>query len=149
MSGITREVQYARLAEDWRHVNNLMWGIPSAAIAIISGVIVAAYQPDLIGFPRIITLGLGSIFLFALTVEIIKKRLLMNAISARLYLMEDTSELDPFPSGTEGLLEEVEKNIEKRNIEKNRRGQSGYTDWYTCHIRKGCQIQRSWITRGR
>jgi len=93
----------------------MMWGIPSAAIAIITGIIVAAYQPELKGIPQIATLGLGSIFLFALTVEIIKKRLLMNAISGRLYLMER----DGFPFDTPGLKGEFKKYLDKRNSEQD------------------------------
>jgi hypothetical protein len=103
------QAQYDRLAQDWRQVHNIIWGIPTIAITIITGIILAAYQPPLEGWPRIIALGMGSIFLFALTVEIIKKRLLMNAISARLHHLENKSRLDPFPNSTEGLLEELEK----------------------------------------
>jgi hypothetical protein len=49
-------------------------------------VIVAAYSPYLEGWPRIAALGVSSLFLFALTIEIIKKREHMNAIS---FLLKD------------------------------------------------------------
>jgi hypothetical protein len=39
----------------------------------MTGVIVATYSPYLEGWPRIAALGVGSLFLFALTIEIIKK----------------------------------------------------------------------------
>ena len=53
--------QYYRLSQDWRQVHNIIWGIPSIAISIITGVVVAAYTlPE--GWPRIGVLGIGSIF---------------------------------------------------------------------------------------
>jgi len=115
MSGVTDQTQYDRLSEDWRHVNNIMWGIPSIAVSIFTGIIVAAYQPDLAGWPRITALGVGSIFLFSITVEIIKKRLLMSAISARLYKLEKNSS-EAFPSDTIGLRKEVDNHIKEIKI---------------------------------
>jgi cell division protein FtsW (lipid II flippase) len=127
MSGVTDQKQYDRLAQDWRELNNIMWGIPSIAVSIFTGIIVVAYQPDLAGWARIIVLGVGSIFLFAVTVEIIKKRLLMSATSARLHRLEQKSlgpfpsdteqkSLGPFPSDTPGLLEEVDNNLKESKV---------------------------------
>jgi hypothetical protein len=107
MSDITGQTQYDRLCQDWRQVHNIMWAIPTLAVTIITGIIFAAYQLE--DIPRITALGLGSILLFALTVEIIKKRLLMNAISARIYQMEK----NPFPFDTKGLLDEVDDGFKK------------------------------------
>jgi hypothetical protein len=75
------KTQYSKLSDDWRHFNTIIWGVPSVAIAIMTGVILVAYNPDLVGWPRITTLSVGSLFLFALTIELVKKRLHMNAIS--------------------------------------------------------------------
>ena len=75
------KIQYSKLSDDWRHFNNIIWGVPSVAVAIMTGVILAPYNPDLQGWPRITYLGVGSLFLFALTIELVKKRLHMNAIS--------------------------------------------------------------------
>jgi hypothetical protein len=77
-------MQYNKLAEDWRYFNTLLWGIPSVAIAIMAGIIIAAYQKDVTGWGRIVALGLGSFLLFALTIESIKKRQHMDAISRLL-----------------------------------------------------------------
>ena len=79
-------IQYDKLSDDWRHFNTIIWGVPSVAIAIVTGIILAAYRPELEGLPRIIALSIGSLFLFALTIELVKKRLHMNAIS---FLLND------------------------------------------------------------
>jgi hypothetical protein len=106
--------QYSKLSDDWKHFNNIIWGIPSVAIAIMTGVIVVAYSPGADGWPRITTLAVGSLFLFALTIELIKKRLHMNAIS---YLLNDLQvglgipKDFTFPLGT--TSSEIEDTIER------------------------------------
>lgn len=80
-----------------------MWGIPTVAVAIMTGIIVAAYQPQLAGLPRLALLSVGSLFLFGLVVEICRKRLHMNVISLLLRdLQKDGLKLDEefqFPLG--------------------------------------------------
>jgi hypothetical protein len=73
---VTIKTQYGKLAEDWRHINTQIWGVPAVAISIMTGLILAAYQQQLYGWPRVISLGVGALLLFALTVEVIKKRFL-------------------------------------------------------------------------
>ena len=90
-SGIKEAVeksQYEKLANDWRQVHSIIWGVPSVAIAIMTGIILVAFQSQLEGPPRIVTLSLGSLLLFALTVELVKKRLFMDALSVRLQELE-------------------------------------------------------------
>jgi hypothetical protein len=108
------KAQYSKLSDDWRHFNTIIWGVPSVAIAIMTGVILVAYNPDLEGWPRITTLSVGSLFLLALTIELVKKRLHMNAISylsrelqVELGIPEDLR----FPLGTKS--EEIEKSVEE------------------------------------
>jgi tetratricopeptide (TPR) repeat protein len=106
-SKIDIEKQYDKLAQDWRDINNIIWGIPAVAISIMTGIIVASYQAGLMGWPRIILLGVGSILLFALSLEVVKKRLLMNAISKRLHELETKcgdDNLVPSPYSTPDLL---------------------------------------------
>ena len=110
--GPTKRTQYDKLANDWRHINTIIWGIPAVAVTIMAGIIVAAYSKELDGWPRIVLLGVGALFLFALTVEIVKKRLLMNAISARLQYLERDPKIE-FPSSTDDLISYVKENIEK------------------------------------
>jgi len=74
-------IQYNKLAEDWRQFNTILWGIPAVAVSIMAGIIVVAYQSGMAGPARLVSLIIGSIFLFALTLEVIKKRLHMNVIS--------------------------------------------------------------------
>jgi hypothetical protein len=93
---LTIQTEYERLADDWRQVHTVMWGIPNVAVAILAGIVVAAYQPQLEGWPRIVALTAGSILLFALSIEIVEKRVFMNAISARMYFMEKHNHLEPF-----------------------------------------------------
>ena len=79
----------------------------------MTGIIVASYQHQLVGWPRIILLGIGSILLFALSLEVVKKRLLMNAISKRLYELEKKcGDFKPFPYTTTGLFKYI-KGIEE------------------------------------
>lgn len=54
--------------------------------------------------------------LFALTVEVVKKRLLMNAISARLQFLERGPKIE-FPSSTDDLIDYVDQNV-KDNLDK-------------------------------
>jgi hypothetical protein len=85
------KAQYDKISNDWRHFNTIIWGIPSVAVAIMTGIIIAAYQPhiDLEGWPRIASLSLGSLLLFALTIETVKKRHHMIAMS---FLLKDLQE---------------------------------------------------------
>jgi hypothetical protein len=99
------KMQYDKLAGDWRHINLMIWGVPAVAISIMTGLVFAAYQLE--GWPRIISLGVGALLLFALTVEVIKKRLLMSAISERLRNLEKDSRLEEFPVSTRALIKYV------------------------------------------
>lgn len=94
--------QYSRLAEDWRHLNSLLWQIPAVAVSIMGGIVVAASGIE--GWLRIGVLGTGSIFLFALGLEVIKKRLLMSVTSIKLAELERRYGLKAFPSSTPDLL---------------------------------------------
>lgn len=103
------KTQYDKLADDWRSFNNLIWGVPTVAIAIMTGILIGAYDRLAEGtWERIASLGIGSIFLFALTIEVIKKRYHMNVIS--LLLQELQIELGlkkkfRFPLGVAGDID--------------------------------------------
>jgi hypothetical protein len=73
--------QYDILANHWRHFNTIIWGVPTIAITIMSGILIGAYSSHLNGWPLVITLGIGSLMLFSLTIELVKKRYHMNVIS--------------------------------------------------------------------
>ena len=82
-------------------------------MAIMTGVILAAYNPDLEVWPRVTALGVGSLFLFALTIELVKKRLHMNAISFLLSDLQVALGIPKdlvFPLGTKSA--EIENTIE-------------------------------------
>jgi hypothetical protein len=66
----------------------------------------------------IISLGFGALLLFTLTVEVIKKRLLMSAISGKLADLEGGNEVDKFSATTGGLIDYVDEIHQK----------SGYTN---------------------
>lgn len=134
MSDLTDRTQYERLSQDWRQIHNVIWGIPSVAISVISAVIIVAYQLE--GWSRILTLGIGSIFLFSMTVEIVKKRLTMDAISARMQSIElkigQNLTFGPFPSKTNRLIIELYeaqrlKEEKEREDRKNRELVKGTT----------------------
>jgi 5-hydroxyisourate hydrolase-like protein (transthyretin family) len=108
------KIQYDKLVNDWRSFNNLIWAVPTVAIAIMSGMLIAAYRPefDLLPQVRIVILSLGSLFLFALTVEVVKKRFHMNVITYLLQDLEEGLGLNAkfrFPLGTEDIDEYMER----------------------------------------
>ena len=111
MTDISDEKQYERLSEDWRQIHNVIWQIPSVALSIITGVVFVAYNLD--GWIRVLALGLGSIFLFSMTVEIVKKRLTMDAVASRMQRIElkhiSDMMVEPFPTRTTELLKEYYK----------------------------------------
>jgi hypothetical protein len=104
------KTQYDQLSEDWRHFNNILWGIPAVAVSIMAGIIVVAYQPELDGWPRFVSLTIGALFLFALTIEVIKKRVHLNAISDLLNELQGPKglKLKPDFNFPVGLSEDVE-----------------------------------------
>jgi hypothetical protein len=48
-----------------------MWQIPTVAVSIMAGIVVAAHQSGIESWPRIGVPAAGSIFLFALGLEVI------------------------------------------------------------------------------
>jgi len=88
--------EYNKAAENWRHLNNILWGIPAVAVSIMTGMVVAAYQPSMIGWPRFILLSFGSLFLFAISAEVVKKQLHMNIATHLSSKLQDELELKKF-----------------------------------------------------
>ncbi|MCP8303906.1 MAG: hypothetical protein H3Z50_00300 [archaeon] len=103
--------QYDRLAEDWRHFNTIAWQLPSVAIAIIAGVLGVAYE-FLEGYPRVLFLGLGSAFIFALAIALAKHRFFMDARSQFLQDLESNRlNIDKFPITTPETEHYLEKKL--------------------------------------
>jgi hypothetical protein len=131
------KTQYGKLSDDWRHFNTIIWGVPSVAIAIMTGVILVAYNPDLEGWPRIMTLSVGSLFLFALTIELVKKRLHMNAISNLLMDLQVALGIPidlrfplGFPIPVEHLgtkMSDIEKSV-RESVERGKRNPDYYKE---------------------
>jgi Double zinc ribbon len=116
------KIQYNKLANDWISFNNLIWAVPTVAVAIMTGMLVAAYRPEfnLLPHVRIVILSLGSLFLFALTIEVVKKRFHMNVIS--LLLKDLQAELGlkeefRFPLGISGDIDEY---LKKRLVKEKK-----------------------------
>lgn len=116
------KMQYDKLSEDWRYFNTLLWGIPSVAIAVMTGIIIAAYQKDIVDWARIGSLGIGSFLLFALVIETVKKRQHMYVISQILKDLQETGfkleENFRFPVG---LSHDIEKYLSKKEIYPKRK----------------------------
>jgi hypothetical protein len=87
----------------------------------MAGVIIAAYELD--GWPRIALLTLGSILLFALTIETIKKRLHMNAMSILLKTLQEDglklAEEHRFPVGVSDDIGKYLYDWEQKQMQKN------------------------------
>jgi hypothetical protein len=97
--------QYERCAEDWRLHQNLIWQIPSVAIAIIGGILTVSYS-FLNGIPRAILLGIGSVLIFALTTALAKHRLGAQARSQFLLDLEtETFRVKQIPTTTKDIKE--------------------------------------------
>jgi len=105
------KIQYEQLSEDWRHFNNILWGIPAVAVSIMAGIILVSYQSALAGVPRFVSLTIGALFLFALTIEVIKKRVHLNAISDILDKLQGPTALKLKPNFNfpVGLANDVEE----------------------------------------
>ncbi len=110
--------QYDELSQYWRHFNSIIWAIPTVAVTLIAGIIIGAFQKEIVGWPRFAVLAIGSAILFALTIELSRKILHMEALS---YLLKDLQEnalrlprAIRFPLGVskdiEEYIEEVDKN---------------------------------------
>jgi hypothetical protein len=103
------KIQYDKLTNDWNSFNNLIWGVPTVAIAIMTGILIGAYSSlHECSWERIASLSVGSLFLFALTIEVVKKRSHMNVISLLLKDLQVELGLDErfrFPLGISGDID--------------------------------------------
>jgi hypothetical protein len=109
--------QYDILTEDWRYFNNLIWGVPTVAIAIMTGIMIGAYQNLHEGsWERIASLSIGSFFLLALTIEVIKKRYHMNVISLLLKDLQTELGLEKKFQFPLGISRDIDIYLEKRRI---------------------------------
>ena len=136
------KTQYVKLSEDWRQFNTILWGIPAIAVSIMAGIILVAYQPGLAGWPRFVSLAIGSLFLFALTIEVIKKRVHMNAISDILKELQGPNGLNLerdfiFPVGISDDVEDYwDDKRERHEIELKEDVNEPTTDWLFRRLRR-------------
>lgn len=101
--------QYDRSAEDWRFHHNLIWQIPSVAIAIIGGIVTVSYN-FLNGLPRVILLSIGSVLIFALTTALAKHRLGADARTQFLSDLEtEIFKVKPILTKTNDLIDYLEE----------------------------------------
>ena len=76
------KIQYNKLAEDWRQFDTILWGIPTVAVFNYGGHYCRCISAGIIRLAEhFVSLVIGSLFLFGLTIEVMKKRVHMNAIS--------------------------------------------------------------------
>lgn len=82
--------QYNRLAEDWRHFNNLMWQLPTVAITICSAIIGVVYTvlKDSDWYSKVALLIIGALFLSMILIELLKLRLFHNMRTAHLLYID-------------------------------------------------------------
>lgn len=69
--------QYKQHAEDWRHLNNIIWQIPSLTVTVGAILIAGSYQLS-DNIARGIILLLGTILSFSLLVALVKHRYFHN-----------------------------------------------------------------------
>ena len=92
------DIQYNRFAEDWRHVNTIIWQLPSIAISIMGGIVAVAYH-FLEGWPRIMLLSTGSLFMFVLTIVVTRQIVFANTRLRFLQYLEYKFNVKIFPTG--------------------------------------------------
>lgn len=123
------KIQYDKLTNDWRSFNNLIWGVPTVAIAITTGILIGAY--DHLGegtWERIASLIIGSLFLFALTIEVIKKRYHMNVTSLLLKDLQKELGLDERFQFPLGIAEDIDKYLALFMRKEKKRMFADYND---------------------
>ncbi len=91
-------LQYSRFAEDWRHVNTIIWQLPSIAISIMGGLVAVAFN-FLEGWPRIMLLSAGSLFMFVLTIVVARQIVFANTRLRFLQYIESKFNAKVFPTG--------------------------------------------------
>jgi hypothetical protein len=113
---INVEIQYNRFAEDWRHVNTIIWQLPSIAISIMGGIVAVAYN-FLEGWPRVMLLSTGSLFMFVLTIVVARQIVFANTRLRFLQYLEYKLNAKIFPTGLhedqnkiDGLLMDMPRN---------------------------------------
>jgi hypothetical protein len=97
-SSISIELQYNRFSEDWRHVNTVLWQLPSISVSIMAGIVAVAYQ-ILEDWPRILLLSTGSLFMFVLAIAVVRQIVFANTRLRFLQYLEFRSNAKKFPTG--------------------------------------------------
>ena len=105
------DIQYNRFAEDWRHVNTIIWQLPSIAISIMGGIIAVAYH-FLEGWPRIMLLSTGSLFMFVLTIVVARQIDFANTRFRFLQYLEYKYHATIFPTGLHDDLDKIDEKLE-------------------------------------
>jgi hypothetical protein len=105
-SRFSAELQYNRFSEDWRHVNTILWQLPSIAVSIMAGIVAVAYQ--ILGdWPRILLLSAGSLFMFVLAIAIVRQIVFANTRLRFLQYLEYKSNTKKFPTGLRDDAEDI------------------------------------------
>jgi hypothetical protein len=108
---INVDTQYNRFAEDWRHVNTIIWQLPSIAISIMGGIVAVAYN-FLEDWPRIMLLSTGSLFMFVLTIVVARQIDFANTRFRFLQYIEYKCHATIFPTGLHDDLKKIESKLE-------------------------------------
>jgi hypothetical protein len=106
--------QYEWITGDWKFQHQLIWQIPSVAVAIMAGILAISFT-QLHSWPRIILLAIGAVLLLALTMAVVKHRFGADIRTRWIEVMEIKFGLDPFP-----LVTEEAKRIEGLQLTKDR-----------------------------
>jgi len=119
--------QYNRLAEDWRHFNNLIWQLPTVAITICSAIIGVVYSvlKDSEWYSKVALLMIGVVFLSMILIELLKLRLFHNMRTGHLLyiekkMKEENNRIQPIQTMTapKGIYFQDENPIIIENKEK-------------------------------
>ncbi len=105
--------------ENWKYFNDLFWKVPAVAISIFTGIVFAAYDQKFDGLSRIAMLFIGTIFLLALTVELIKKRHHMNALSFLIKDLQFELKLKDFQFPI-GISKDIDNYLEGKKIAEDK-----------------------------
>ena len=111
------DTQYNRFAEDWRHVNTIIWQLPSIAISIMGGIVAVAYN-FLEGWPRIMLLSTGSLFMFVLTIVVARQIVFANTRLRFLQYLEYKFHVIIFPTGLHEDQSKIDVELSDMSREK-------------------------------
>lgn len=112
-------IQYQQLLEHYRTLDRQAWQVPSVAIAIFGGIVVAAFKCIADPAAASIVLLIGVFFCFSLLIAVVKYRYFQRRFLKKIREIEEELKLLKFPLLTQGKEQQfAEHSEEPTGLEK-------------------------------